>query len=507
MSSGILQVYLFVMKNVLATAAFVSICVAGFFAISEYQKRTADQTEIQVALSDVRSSAVVSGKVLAQNSATLTFPSVGVVKAVYKTEGEYVKEGEVLASLTQDVLVNQYEAALQAVNYQKALQAELLRGPLNESKKVSDTTVVVAEKTLDKIEAEYDVAVAAAKEALLSTDLAAFTTDNDDPAVPPVVTGTYTCDSEGEYILDLYPSNSRTGFSFRYSGLESGFLTAWTKTAIAIGTCGLYVQFDEGSDYQKGTWVIEIPNKRSPYYLQNRNAYELSLAEREGALAVAASNVNLAEDARIRDTRLPSPETKLQSEARVAEATSVLASIAAQIDHMVIKAPFSGQVTDVNIKVGETSDPSKVITLLSEEQYELEVYIPEANIRQAQINNRVEVVFDASPNEVLLGSVSYISPQSMQVEGVSYYMAKINLQNTPQWLREGLSADVEIVFKEVAKVPAVPRQYLLEEDGAYFVYLKEGTSVVRRNVTVGMVGTNGLVEVGNIPVGSVLIRP
>jgi multidrug efflux pump subunit AcrA (membrane-fusion protein) len=174
---------------------------------------------------------------------------------------------------------------------------------------------------------------------------------------------------------------------------------------------------------------------------------------------------------------------------------------------MVIKAPFSGRVTNVKMKIGETADATKFIGLLAEDQYELEIYIPESNIRRVKIDNPVEVRFDAAVNEVYFGKVGYISPQSMQVEGVSYYSAKIQLDETPAWIREGLSADVEIIFNEVKGVLVVPRQYILEKENETSVLIKNGENFVRQNITTGLQGTNGLIEVVDLQEGLVLVRP
>lgn len=460
-----------------------------------------------VTIGDVKSSVTVSGKILVQNSAVLTFPSTGIIKSILKQEGEYVVEGEVLASLTQDVLVNQYEAATQNVNYQKALQAEILRGPKIEDELVSESSVKVAQAGIDRVSTEFDTAVTAAYQRLLSSGLAAYPVDKDNPATPPVITGTYSCQSEGSYVLSLYASNAPTGFSFRYSGLESGTLTAWTRTPMALGECGLYIQFDEDGNYRNSEWIIDIPNTRSALYLENRNAYELAKAQREGALAVATSNLALAQSARDRDSSTPSNESVLQAQARVAEASAVLASISAQIDHMIIKAPFSGQVTNVKMKTGETAEPSKFIKLLAADEFELEIYIPESNIRKVRVGDVAEVRFDAALDEKFDGNVLYISPQSMQIEGVSYYSAKIQLLEAPSWIREGLSADVEIIYDEVLQVPVVPKQYILEESGQYYVMIKNGDNAVRQDITLGLQGTNGLVEVVGLSAGLVLVRP
>lgn len=486
---------------------FIGTGVLGYVG---YQKITEKQTEVQsvrVTRNTIVSTVVVSGKIEAKQSAQLTFPTVGTVQHVYKKEGDSVTAGEVLASLTQDTLVADYNAALQNLQYLESVKAELLRGPTEEARAVTETSVKIAEEDLARVTREQAQLVTSAYETLLSAGLEAYPTDlyNDD--IPPTITGNYRCPQEGTYRLNVFGSKANSGYSYDLSGLETGRFSAYTDTPAPLGNCGLMIQFDATERYRSDEWYIPIPNTRSSQYLANQNAHKLALEQQRNAITAAEQALELSRNSEKNLNAVPSAETLRQADANIERARAELAVREAQIADYTIKAPFDGILAEFDIKVGETTAQTKAITLIQEGHYELIARIPEVDIAKVKLNNRVDVFFDAEPNTRHTGSVAFISPLSSQIDGVAYYDTRIMLTEEPLWIREGMNADVEIITEERSGILAIPKHFIIIENDAPFVYVRTGTQNTKTSVALGTQSTDGLVEVLNLTEGTELILP
>jgi multidrug efflux pump subunit AcrA (membrane-fusion protein) len=483
--------------------AFGSVYAYGtFFANSEAHGETT-----RVAYGNVSALVTVSGVVQANNSAKLAFPTNGVVKSVLAKEGERVTEGQILASLGQEVLTAEYHTALASLAFEEAARKELIEGPRNEARDVTGTAVSIAEQDLERIKTEQDKLVDNARRIVLSTDLEArpFNTESND--TPPSVTGTYTCEDKGSYIFTVYRSNTKSGYSYRLAGIETGTFTATVEHPSPLGTCGLYIQFNEDGHYANQDWVIEIPNTRSSTYLANQNVYELALKTQSNAVEAAEQAVELARNQQILENAKPRDEVLAQAESLVEQARAALAATEAQIADKTIRAPYDGIVTHVDIKVGEIGGQTKTITMIKDDSFEIKARIPEVDITKVFEGNESRITFDAKEDETLYGTVGFISPISTEIEGVAYYETNLNLNEQPEWMREGLNADVDIVIEKASNVLTIPSRFLIRKEDGYSVLLPSGKRSVERVVEVGLIGNDGYAEVIGLAEGTTVVAP
>lgn len=487
---------------------FTILGVGGLIAFHFYSidgERASEKAT--VAIGDVAQIITVSGKIEAKQLSRLGFPVTGTIQHVYKSAGDTVTEGEIIASLTSDALVSEYNAARERVNYFEQVKQQLVKGPTHEERGVAKRNVQIAEIKLKNAQAEYEQAIKNAHQNLLSTDLTAYPTNISNKNTPPVISGNYLCDKEGTYLLSLFPSSAPSGYSYYLSGLEGGTHSANIDTPSPLGECGLYILFATAERYQRDVWIVSIPNRRSPSYVTLKNAYDLLVTQRDAAISSASEALALAKDSEHLLLAPTTEETLSQAESNVAEARARLAQSEARIADYTIRAPFSGIVTNVDMKVGEPASPTHTVTVAFEGLYNLKARIPEIDITKVSIGNPVNVTFDASPDESFSAIVSFISPISSEVGGVAYYDAHITLTTTPTWLREGLNADIKIESQRRASVPVLLKRFMVATPTGNFVLQKNGQTSTRIPVTTGLIGTDGLVEVLNLPVGSEVLLP
>jgi len=189
----------------------------------------------------------------------------------------------------------------------------------------------------------------------------------------------------------------------------------------------------------------------------------------------------------------------LQSQVRQAEAN--LNAVAKQIDDNRIKSPIDAIVTGVDYKIGEQATPGKTaIAILGENNFKIEVLISEADISKIKINQAVDITLDSYGEGVKFnGVVSFVEPAETVIQEVIYYKIVILFtdKNISYTIKSGMTANVIITSENKEGVLIIPNRALLDrENGAKYVrILIDNQQVTEKDVTLGIKGDDGLVEV------------
>lgn len=449
----------------------------------------------------------VSGVIEAEQNADLAFPVGGIVVAVPAKKGAIVAAGEALVVLDARTLAADRQDAQASLSRAVATRNELLAGADPSTRIATAETIVLKQATVDTTIATQADLVANAKRTLLTSDLAAISEDPNEDATAPVISGTYQCDDEGVYEISVFASGANSGYSYRLSGLETGTFTASTEQPTALGTCGLRAIFAADSRYSNTTWLIEIPNKKSPFYISNRNAYTLAQTQASSAIALAKQDVVLAQ-ANADTSNAPARSEAIdRANADITSANARINRIDSQIADRTLRAPFAGTVTDIDILPGETVTTAPVVTVLAAADFELTARIPEVDIGKLAVGQQATIAFDARANETFSGTVDFISLQATEIDGVAYYEAVITLAETPNWMRSGLNADIDIIISDVTDSLRVPKRFVTETDGVYTVRTKNDTLVSTTTIDVAFSGNDGYVAITGVNQGDILVAP
>jgi len=488
----------------LLTLLIVLSIISGVFFFN--RDTTPNWTTDTVSQGSVSQLISISGTVDAVGTAALAFPVGGTLESIVVKEGDYVTQGQVLATLVHDALKAEYQDAYATLLIAQADLRELTDGLRPEERDVAQTTAAIAEAELKRVTEEQNDRVTSAYRTLLSSGLEAVPLNKDTTAQAPIITGTYTCD-EGTYLLQMYRSGSVSGYSYRLSGIEQGLFTAYTETSAPLGTCGLNIQFIPGSNYNISTWKIEIPNTKSSTYVTNSNAYTLALTQQKNAVSDAEGRLTLAQQNLTLATADPRTEARSRSEARVLQAEARLSAVTARIQDTILTAPFDGIITNTRYIAGETVTNAPLLTLLSRDSFTITALIPEIDITKVTFGQKADIVFDARQNERLSATITFISPLAEKIDGVSYFKATLVLDSEVAWLRSGLNADIDIIVEREDNVLRIPRRYLREENGTYTVLTPQGTEATPRSVEVVFIGNDGFVAIRGLSLGDTVIAP
>lgn len=217
---------------------------------------------------------------------------------------------------------------------------------------------------------------------------------------------------------------------------------------------------------------------------------ELNLRNQENQYQrkVELHRMKMIADSQIDDARYAVELAKIElrnSRSRLEQVEAVLTQANERLSKTTIRAPISGTITALDIKVGETAVASQIsiagstlMTIANTSTMLTEVDIDEADIARVAIGQEVAIHTAAYPDVALKGKVLAIPLSPRQVSpgaapGVSRARAfdvRVQLVNVGKLaLRPGMSCRAEIFVASTGKSLALPLQAVLsnndESDG------------------------------------------
>ena len=208
----------------------------------------------------------------------------------------------------------------------------------------------------------------------------------------------------------------------------------------------------------------------------------LSLADKELALVEAGATQE---------------DIKAQ-EAAVERAEASVRAAQAELAKTIISAPFSGIVTKVDVKIGESvAANSLVVSLISPEYFEIETFVPEADIAKIKIGDSTRVTLDAYASDLFFdANVISIDPAETIREGVSTYKVIFEFIDEEGLGKSGMTANIDVLTASREDVIAIPARSIGTKDNKKFVRILTDDDVVsERFVETGLRGSDGRVEI------------
>jgi len=221
--------------------------------------------------------------------------------------------------------------------------------------------------------------------------------------------------------------------------------------------------------------------------LKTARPEDLKAAEaqvRRASLALKAAEVRLREKQNLAE------EVKA-AWAQVQRLREHLANLQTQLRDTVITAPISGVVIKKSVEVGELvasaisgfAQGTELVTIADLSQLVVKVRLNEVDVARVYVGQPAEVRVDAVPEKVFKGVVSKIAPAALdrllarsvnpaagQGE-VAWFDVEIKLNENHPDLKLGMSANVDIVAKKLARTLTIPLDAIVEEEGTRYALL------------------------------------
>lgn len=171
------------------------------------------------------------------------------------------------------------------------------------------------------------------------------------------------------------------------------------------------------------------------------------------------------------------------------------------LDNSEVRAPHDGYVVieeswyGQRIDVGSTVFAgSKFASIPNLDRMEAELHVLETEAVSLAPGQRTEIVIDAFPERPLTGTVSAVSASAAPIERdnpVKVFTVTVSLdQADPDWITPGAIVTAVILIDQVPEAIAMPNQAIYREDGEYWVMVREGDKLARRDVRLGLRGPN-----------------
>ncbi|HEY59663.1 MAG TPA: efflux RND transporter periplasmic adaptor subunit [Anaerolineae bacterium] len=175
----------------------------------------------------------------------------------------------------------------------------------------------------------------------------------------------------------------------------------------------------------------------------------------------------------------PNADDIRAAEAKVnaAKATVSLASL---------EAPFSGHITESQIKVGDevsagtpgfrVDDLSKLI---------IDVEVPEVDINRVQVNQAAELTFDGILGKTYHGKIIEVASVGNTTQGDVNFIIKVEMVDEDQQVKPGMTAAVNIIVSKLQNVITVPNRAVRLDNGKRVIYIMRDGEATAVEVQIG----------------------
>jgi RND family efflux transporter MFP subunit len=459
-----------------------------------------------VSRTDITQEVSATGKVVPAKSVTLAFDVAGTVARVYQDIGDTVSAGDALVVFDNaDVQaeLRQKQALLDAAN---SSLDDLLRGTRTEEIqvqeiKVNNTNAGVGEARLSAIDILRD-SYAKADDAVRNK-------------VDQFMSNPRTDSPKLNFTVETSLANQITS---KRSFLETQ-LTDWKASLDSlVGTSDFSIFFPEA----KNTLFSVNQFFDIVAYAVNGLKTDTSLSQAtidswRSDVSVGRTNVNTALsntssseeklNKALRDFDLAKQELEVKQasateediaiqKAKIREAQAVLDAAKARLAKTILRTPISGIITKQEAKTGESiSAHVAVASVISAGDFEIEVFIPEADVAKISIKDTAAITLDAYGKDIVfMAHVTSVEPAETQIEGVSTYKTILHFDSSDVRIKSGMTANIDILAAQTTDVLAVPERAVLSEDSVYFVRVVDASFAQGFRdvpVTLGLRGSDG----------------
>lgn len=443
---------------------------------------------LTVARGDVVQEVASTGKVKPAEEVELGFDRSGRVSSVYKVVGDTVSKGETIASLEAGEAIGDLEKA-KAILREETIKLENIK--IN-----SPTTRLLAEEGM----------LNALRDAFASADDAVRNkADQFFENVPANPRFEVTFEDGNFKHYFSVSTDVAADLNNRRKAIETMFVE-WEKELKTINSSN-YSNFSTktASNLELVSAFLDRMASAVNSFAPSDFTYETTVSGYKTSINTARSNITLAttdlvsarEKLKNSPTQIGSGYNDvLEQEAKVAQARAAVSSLESSALKYMIRAPFAGIITKQDAKLGGTvSGGESLVSLISDQKMYIEANISEINVGKLVVGNKVNVTFDAFPGQEFLGTVSFIEPGDVVIDGVVNYKIRVTLDEDNTMIKSGLTANLKIETSKKENVVSVPLYAIKKEGDKSFVEVQRGKDVEKVEVSLGLSGNNGVVEI------------
>ena len=508
-----------------------------------------------VAPQDVATLTTVSGTVAPLRSATLTAQAQGTITGVYKKEGDFVKAGEVIVSIDSAARDNQLAQA--ESNYQTSLLNIETANTTDLAASKIQLETAVKQAQIQELQAENNL-----KNATVD-DTSSGTVTSLQEAVTKSEESLTTAQANLKYLQD-YDTSSVAQSDLAVQQAQLNLTAAENQLVLDVqaipakDTTADLTKVDSARLSLESANASAEANKTTAeasvaQRILNLNAAQLQVNQDERAVTAAKNNLaeNLAENQKTVDSQANNV-TVLQADVNSAKAavtaaqydlsqygtTERKAALQLQLlqqqknqaelslqatqltsDNYVVKAPWDGVITSLNVRVGDqatsatSATTATTATVIADTSgWNVQAYVDELDVLHVKAGQDASVTMDAYPNQTFKAKVTYVGTTLVATSSsVNAYAVKIQFTKPPTTLVAGMTADASITTSSAKGVLAVPVESILSENGKNYVTVisvdaSNKRTTTRTEVKTGIEGDVYVQIISGLKAGDRILR-
>lgn len=460
-----------------------AVCIGFYYVTHKRSYQTVKVEAIQF-IQEVS----VTGKVVAASDVNLSFQTGGKVSDIPVLVGQQVTKGATLAYVSSPDLYASLLSRKAQLDIERSRLAALVRGARPEELSIAETNL---EQSNISLKASIADAYTKADDALVGkTDILFI---NPRSASPEFL-------SFNDFPRKKSIESQRINFTT--------ILNNWRQyddTYLFEARNNLYKLSDYLKDLSIAVASLDTKDNNLPQSTIDQYKSNVSVSRANINAAIVSLNASeqafkSATDQLALKKAGNSSEDITAQEASVRSAETNILQIQAQIGNTVIIAPFTGTITKINLKVGQLIAPSSLaISMIGDARFEIESYIPEADISKIGIGftgtTTLDAYGDSAPFQVV---VTAIDLSETIVEGVTTYKTTLQFVDTDDRIRSGMTANIDLKSATRQGILSVPQTAIISTKGIRTVLvLDPKNNTQSRVVTTGSIDNAGHIEIKN----------
>jgi len=136
-----------------------------------------------------------------------------------------------------------------------------------------------------------------------------------------------------------------------------------------------------------------------------------------------------------------------------------------------IIAPIDGTIILRNVETGQTFTNTDAVFTMSD-RLTVKAQVDETDIGKIRVGQDVRLTLDAYPDQVIPAKVDQIAFDAQTVNNVTTYVVEVLPQETPDFMRSGMTVNVNFEVSARRDIVSVPNEALKNEDQKTVVLVK-----------------------------------
>lgn len=182
---------------------------------------------------------------------------------------------------------------------------------------------------------------------------------------------------------------------------------------------------------------------------------------------------------------------------RLAEEDGVSMDLEAEAEELLeILSPASGSVIRVDVEEGEIvtsgavsyTSGTTLMIVANLSKMQIRAGVNEVDVGRIRFGQDVVIDVDAYPNVKYNGLITHIAPAARDEQGVKIFDVEIDILDSDERLRPGMTANIEIQGDHKTDILTVPVEAVFKKQGRYVAYVMDGSEdePIERDVVTGI---------------------